>query len=109
MAISRHVWMISGATARVKSRRFRTVLVVVSSLSTVARSMGRSPLHHFQARTRLAVDTAQGVWQHGTRPRKGAQPRGGTAMDIGPLTVESHPTPEDVKLLDDRLYEYNAA
>ena len=30
-------------------------------------------------------------------------------MEIGPLTVESHPTPEDVKFLDDRLYEYNAA
>ena len=30
-------------------------------------------------------------------------------MEIGPLTVESHPTPEDVSCLDDRLYEYNAA
>ena len=30
-------------------------------------------------------------------------------MEIGPLTVESHPTPEDVTFLDDRLYEYNAA
>src|SRR2546428_6014342 len=48
MAISRHVRMISGSTERVKSRRFRTVRVVVSSLSTVARSMGRSPLHHSQ-------------------------------------------------------------
>ena len=42
--------MISGSTGRVKSRRFRTVRVVVSSLSTVARSMGRSPLHRSQAR-----------------------------------------------------------
>jgi hypothetical protein len=24
-------------------------------------------------------------------------------MDIGPLTVESHPMPEDVKFLEDRL------
>src|SRR5262245_66130 len=44
MAISRQVWMIVGSTERVKSRRFRTVRVVVSSLSTVARSMERSPL-----------------------------------------------------------------
>src|SRR4029450_7135929 len=78
MAISRHVWMIAGSTERVKSRRFRTVRVVVSSLSTVARSMGASPLRRFQARTRLAVDTAHGVWQHSTRNRKRAQSRGGT-------------------------------
>ena len=30
-------------------------------------------------------------------------------MDIGPLTVESHPKQEDVACLDDRLYEYNDA
>jgi hypothetical protein len=30
-------------------------------------------------------------------------------MDIGPLTVESHPKQEDVQCLDDRLYEYNAS
>jgi len=30
-------------------------------------------------------------------------------MEIGPLTVESHPKHEDVQFLDDRLYEYNAA
>src|SRR5215831_2938682 len=99
MAISRHVWMIAGATERAKSRRFRTVRVVVSSLSTVARSMGRSPLHRSQARTRLAVDIVQGVWQHSTRNRQRAQSRGETSMEIGPLTVEAHPTPEDVKFL----------
>src|SRR5215831_16255961 len=109
MAISRQVWMIAGSTGRVQSKRFRTVRVVVSSLSTVARSMGRSPLHRSQVRTGLAVDTAQGVWQHSTRNRQRAQPTGGTAMEIGPLTIESHPTPEDTTFLDDRLYEYNAA
>src|SRR5919199_21513 len=81
MAISRQVWMISGSTGRVKSRRFRTVLVVVSSLSTVTRSMGRSPLQRFQVRAGLAVDTAQGVWGsivhatgrgHNRRARPGA-------------------------------------
>jgi ribosomal protein S18 acetylase RimI-like enzyme len=30
-------------------------------------------------------------------------------MDIGPLTVESHPRQENVQCLDERLYEYNAA
>jgi hypothetical protein len=30
-------------------------------------------------------------------------------MDIGPLTVESHPKQEDVQCLDDHLYEYNAS
>src|SRR6266581_359487 len=106
--MSRHVWRISGSTERVKSRRFRTVRVVVSSLSTVARSMGASPLHHSQARAGLAVDTAQRVWQHSTRKREGAQSRGGTStMDIGPLTVETHPTPADVQFLEDRLHEYN--
>ena len=30
-------------------------------------------------------------------------------MDIGPLTVESHPTPADVQFLEDRLHEYNDA
>src|SRR6266446_3522517 len=79
MAISRHVWMISGSTERVKSRRFRTVRVVVSSLSTVARSMRRSPLYRSQVRTGLEVDTAQGVWQHRTRNRERAQSRGGTS------------------------------
>jgi len=29
-------------------------------------------------------------------------------MDIAPLTVESHPRHEDVRFLDDRLYEYEA-
>jgi GNAT superfamily N-acetyltransferase len=29
-------------------------------------------------------------------------------MDIGPLTVETHPTPADVQLLDERLYAYSA-
>jgi hypothetical protein len=29
-------------------------------------------------------------------------------MDIGPLTVASPPTSEDVQCLDDRLYAYNA-
>jgi GNAT superfamily N-acetyltransferase len=29
-------------------------------------------------------------------------------MDIRPLTVETHPSPEDVQFLEDRLYEYNA-
>ena len=28
-------------------------------------------------------------------------------MDIGPLTVETHPTHADVQCLDERLYEYN--
>ena len=28
-------------------------------------------------------------------------------MDIGPLTVETHPTPADVQFLEDRLHEYN--
>src|SRR5690348_1000317 len=107
MAISRQVWMISGATERVRSRRFRTVRVVVSSLSTVARSIGTSPLHRSQASAGLIVDTAQEVWQHSTRNRERAQSRGGTVMEIGPLTVESHPTPQDVKFLDARLYEYN--
>src|SRR5438128_10595770 len=79
MASSRHAWMVVGATERVKSRRFRTVRVVVSSVSTVARSMGASPLHHAQARAGLAVDTAQRVWQHSTRKREGAQSRGGTS------------------------------
>src|SRR5216117_1812039 len=32
----------------------------------------------FPARTRLAVDIAQGVWQHSTRKKEGAQPREGT-------------------------------
>src|SRR6266436_2816732 len=109
MAISRQVWMISGSTERVKSRRFRTVRVVVSNLSTVAMSMGASPLHRSQARASLAVDTAQRVWQHSTRTRERAQSRGGIAMDIGPLIVETHPTPEDVQCLDDRLDEYNAS
>src|SRR2546430_8062692 len=109
MASSRHVWMISGSTGRVRSRRFRTVRVVVSSLSTVARSMGRSPLHHSQARADLAVDTAQRVWQHSTRNRERAQSRGGTAMDIGPLPVETPPTPADVQFLEDRLHAYNEA
>src|SRR5437899_2662123 len=93
MAISRHVWMIAGSTERVKSRRFRTVRVVVSSVSTVARSMGRSPLHHIQARTRLAVDIAQGVWQHSTRKKEGAQPRGGPGNTHAyPPPREHHPT-----------------
>src|SRR4030095_10153126 len=88
MAISRQVWIISGSTERVKSRRFRTVRVVVSSLSTVARSMRASPLHHAQASTRLAVDIAPGVWQHSTRIRERSQSRGGTApMEIYPLHV----------------------
>lgn len=30
-------------------------------------------------------------------------------MDIGPLTVETHPTHDDVQFLADRLYEHNAA
>jgi len=30
-------------------------------------------------------------------------------MDIGPLTVETHPTLADVQFLEDRLYEYNTA
>ena len=30
-------------------------------------------------------------------------------MDIGPLTVETHPTPADVQFLEDRLHEYNEA
>src|SRR5215831_6203706 len=101
--------MIAGSTERVKSRRFRTVRVVVSSLSTVARSMGRSPLHHAQARAGLVVDIAQGVWQHSTRNREGTQSRGETAMEIGPLTLESHPKQEDVQFLEDRLHEYNDA
>src|SRR5215510_6481602 len=102
--------MISESTERVKSRRFRTVRVVVSSLSTVARSMGLSPLYRSQARASLAVDTAQRVWQHSTRNRDKAQSRGGTsAMEIDPLTVETHPTSADVQFLEDRLHEYNDA
>src|SRR3989475_12209798 len=88
MASSRHVWMISGSTGRVRSRRFRTVRVVVSSLSTVARSMGRSPLHRFQARTRLAVDIAQGVWQHRTCNSEGGQSQGGASPSSPYLFVE---------------------
>jgi hypothetical protein len=30
-------------------------------------------------------------------------------MDIGPLTVETHPRQEDVQYLEDRLHEYNDA
>jgi hypothetical protein len=30
-------------------------------------------------------------------------------MTIGPLTVETHPTPADVQFLEDRLHEYNDA
>ena len=30
-------------------------------------------------------------------------------MEIGPLTVESHPRQEDVQFLEDRLHEYNDA
>jgi hypothetical protein len=30
-------------------------------------------------------------------------------MDIGPLTIETYPTPADVQCLADRLYEYNAS
>ena len=71
--------MISGSTGRVQSRRFRTVRVVVSSLSTVAGSMGASPLHLSQARTRLVVETAQGIWQYRTRTRERAHSRGGTS------------------------------
>ena len=71
--------MIAGSTERVTSRRFRTVRVVVSSLSTVARSMGASPLHRPQARAGLVVDTAQGIWQHSIRKRQRAQSQGGTA------------------------------
>src|SRR5262249_10994772 len=101
--------MIVGSTERVKSKRFRTVRVVVSSLSTVARSMGASPLHRSQASIRLAVDPSKGVRQHRTRTREEAQSRGGTAMEIGPLTLETHPTPADVQFLEDRLHEYNDA
>src|SRR4029450_14089232 len=102
--------MISGSIERVKSRRFRTVRVVVSSLSTVARSMGRSPLYYSQAIAGLVVDTAQGVWQHSTRNREMAQQRGGIlSMEIGPLTVETHPTLADVQFLEDCLHEYNEA
>jgi hypothetical protein len=53
----------------------------------------------------LVPSLAQAVLLHIVHARERAQSRGGTAMDIGPLTVESHPTPEDVKFLDDRLYE----
>src|SRR5262249_35759641 len=101
--------MISGSTERVKSRRFRTVRVVVSSLSTVARSMGRSPLHRSQARAGLVVDTSKGVWKNSTPNGERAQAGGGTSMKIGLLTVKSHPRQEDVQFLADRLYEYNAA
>jgi len=74
--------MIAGSTGRVKSRRFRTVRVVVSSLSTVARSIGRSPLHRSQASAGLSVDTAQGVWQHSTRTREGTQLPGGACNTL---------------------------
>ena len=30
-------------------------------------------------------------------------------MDIGPLTVETHPRQEDVQYLEDRLHEYTDA
>ena len=30
-------------------------------------------------------------------------------MDIGPLPVETPPTPADVQFLEDRLHEYNEA
>jgi hypothetical protein len=30
-------------------------------------------------------------------------------MEIGPLPVETHPTPADVQFLEDRLHEYNEA
>jgi len=30
-------------------------------------------------------------------------------MDIGPLPMETHPTPADVQFLEDRLHEYNEA
>ena len=30
-------------------------------------------------------------------------------MEIGPLSVETHPTPADVQFLEDRLHEYNDA
>ena len=30
-------------------------------------------------------------------------------MEIGPLPVETHPTPADVQFLEDRLHEYNDA
>jgi GNAT superfamily N-acetyltransferase len=32
-----------------------------------------------------------------------------STMEIGPLTVETHPRQEDAPYLDERLYEYNAA
>src|SRR3989442_6496100 len=101
MAISRHVWMILGSTERVKSRRFRTVRVVVSSLSTVARSMGASPLHHAQARAGLAVDTAPRVWQHSTRKSAGAQSRGRTStIDIATMIGVTHPTTSEVQIFE---------
>ena len=39
----------------------------------------------------------------------GCQAQEGPRMDSRDFTVESHPAVEDVRFLEDRLYDYNAA
>src|SRR5262245_58816873 len=92
MASSRHSWMTAGSTGLLRSRRLLTVRVVVSRLSTVARSIAylllavrdvvsdreEPPADHaqvFEARVEDADDLAV-LRTRAHRMRVGSAPRG---------------------------------